>query len=203
MGSPVDDVIPDNQQRIAYWIGLIFHPAVVMLPTLLLVLNDVPFQQALLWTAIIAMFMLIPGFAVIASLQRQQKYTYQRRSRAPIYMVVWISVVTCWVLIGIFKGPNELVVCMATLAVWLPVQLAINHSITKISTHTAVAAGCITALLLLEKLNTPIAITIGLVIVGITAWARVITKNHTLTQVLLGLVVGAGSVMLVFPLMPG
>ena len=203
MGSPVEDIVPDNNHRIGYWIGRIFHPAVVMLPTLILVLSDVPLQQSLLWTAVIAAVILVPGIAMIAFLKRQQTYTYQRRSRAPLYVTGWFSVIVCWLLIWLFNGPRELIVCMATLAVWLPTQLAINHYITKVSTHTAVVAGCVTALIVLGKLNTPVVVITAMAIVVLTAWARVMTRNHTLLQVLLGLAVGVGSVLVVFPFVLG
>jgi membrane-associated phospholipid phosphatase len=87
---------------------------------------------------------------------------------------------------------------MATLAVWLPLQLAINHRITKISAHTGVASGCFTALVLFGKLGNALIVT-GILLIVLIAWARLMTKNHTLLQVILGCVVGAGSVLLVFP----
>ena len=64
---------------------------------------------------------------------------------------------------------------------------------------TAVVSGCFTGLLVLGKLDSTALIATGLAIIALTIWARIVTKNHTPLQVTLGLVVGAGSVLVVFP----
>ena len=102
-------------------------------------------------------------------------------------------------LVLLLEGPKEMAVCMAALAIWLPLQLIINHTITKISAHTAVASGCFTALFLFDKLN-PLAIIIGIFIILLIAWARLQTKNHTMLQVVLGILVAGGSALIAFPL---
>jgi membrane-associated phospholipid phosphatase len=197
----MSDIIPDNSKRIAYTVGLVFHPAVIAVVTLLLLLRDLPLMQTLLWSSLISAIILIPIFIVIAFLRfRRNRHTYQRKTRGPLYSIAWLSVMTCLMLILVFEGPQELAVSMATLAVWLPLQLSINHYITKISAHTAVASGCFMALLLLSKLSSGL-IVIAILMIIFIAWARLMTKNHTLLQVILGLTVGAGSVLTVFPLM--
>lgn len=192
------DTVPDNSKRIAHLIGLIFHPAIVAIGTLLLVLQDLPFEQILVWTALIGGIILIPVFIAIAYFRRQNRHTYQRGTRRPLYIIAWLSVALCFILIQLFEGPQILAICMATLAIWLPLQLAINHSITKISAHTAVASGCFTALVLFGKLGT-VLIVAGILLIMLIAWARLMTKNHTMLQIVLGCAVGAGSVLLVFP----
>lgn len=197
----MSDVIPDNSKRIAYAVGLVFHPAVIAVVTLLLLLRDLSLTQTLMWSSLISGIILIPIFMTIAFLRyRRDRHTYQRKTRGPLYSIAWLSVITCLILILFFEGPRELAVCMATLAVWLPLQLSINHYITKISAHTAVASGCFMALLLLTKLSAAL-IVIAILMILLIAWARLRTKNHTPLQVLLGLMVGAGSVLVVFPLM--
>lgn len=194
------DMIPDKSKRIAYSIGLVFHPAVLAILTLLLILKELPISQTLFWTALISGIILIPTFMMIAYLRYRDRHTYQRDTRGSIYSVAWLSVVICFVLILLLEGPREIAVCMAALAVWLPLQSIVNHKITKISAHTAVASGCFTALLLFGKLNS-LAIMIGILIILLIAWARLQTKNHTMLQVVLGVLVAGGSVLIVFPLM--
>ncbi len=89
---------------------------------------------------------------------------------------------------------------MATLAVWVPLQWAINTWVTKISGHAAVATGCFAALVVLGKAGTPLIEAVLLVLVIVTVWARVVTRNHTVPQVILGVLVGVLPVLLVFPL---
>lgn len=194
--------VPDNSNRVAYWLGYLFHPAVVCIPTLALVLNDLPALEALQWTVLIAAIVTMPGFITVMLLRRQNRYTYQRQPRRPIYLVAWLSVVAGLVVILLLDGPEALRVCLAALIVWLPVQLLINTYYTKISTHVAVVAGCSAGLWMLGKLSIPLQI-VAVTVIVLTIWARVTTRNHTVPQVLLGLAVGAGSVLAVFPFMLG
>lgn len=190
--------VPDNSKRIAYFIGLGLHPAPVAVGTLLILLWGLPLADTIRWTALVAGVVLIPIFATTAYLQRQDQYTYQRLSRKPIYLVAWIDVAICLGLILIFNGPMILGICMATLLVWLPLQLGINQFLTKISIHMGVASGCFAALWVVGKL-TPLLSLICIVFLLLLGWARIQTKNHTVGQVVLGCIVGIGSVLLVFP----
>ena len=192
------DPIPDHTNRLAYFLGRLFHPMVICIPTLVLLLNDLPWQNAVLWTVLIAAIVTGPGLITIALLQRQQRYVYQRQTRQPVYLVAWLSVVTCFVIILWLDGPEVLRVCIAALIVWLPLQLFINRHYTKISTHVAVAAGCGSGLWLLGKLDHPLLQFAVLMIIGLTMWARITTRNHTPAQVLLGLIVATGTVLVVF-----
>jgi len=192
------DTMPDNSKRIAYFIGLTLHPATIAISTLLILLWGLPLGDTIRWTALVAGVVLIPIFATTAYLQRQDQYTYQRLSRKPIYLIAWIDVAICLGLILIFNGPTILGICMATLLVWLPLQLGINQYVTKISIHMAVAAGCFSALWFVGKL-TPLITVICIAFLLLLGWARIQTKNHTIGQVVFGCIVGLGSVLLVFP----
>lgn len=195
------DPIPDHSNRLAYWLGRMFHPAVICVPTLALVLIDEPIGRALGWTALVAALVTVPALIAIAVLQRRERYLYQRDVRGPIYLILWLSVIACLGVVWTFQGPVALRICLAALVVWLPLQSAINTYITKISTHTAVAAGCATGLLLLGRLDSmPLQFAMLAILVSVM-WARVTTRNHTPGQVLLGLLVGGGSVLVVFPLL--
>jgi len=190
--------VPDNSKYIAYFIGLGLHPATIAIGTLLILLWDLPLGNTIRWTALVTGVVLIPIFATTAYLQRQDKYTYQRLSRKPIYLVAWIDVAICLGLILIFNGPTILGICMATLLAWLPLQLGINQFFTKISIHMGVASGCFSALWVVGK-QTPMLTLICITLLFLLGWARIQTKNHTIGQVILGCVVGIGSVLLVFP----
>ena len=192
------DTVPDNSKRIAYFIGLGLHPVPIAIGTLLILLWGLPLSVTIRWTALVASVVLIPIFATTAYLQRQDQYTYQRFSRKPIYLVAWIAVAICLGLILRFNGPTILGICMATLLVWLPLQLGINQFLTKISIHMGVATGCFAALWIVGKL-TPLLTLICIALLLLLGWARIQTKNHTVEQVVLGCVVGLVSVLLIFP----
>ncbi len=197
------DLVPDNRNRIAYLIGIVFHPFVIALPTLLAVLREMPVEQAASWTALILLVLVVPLAASLIFLRRQSKYAYQRRTRLPIYIVGWASILLCLTLTIILQAPIVLIACMAALALWIPLQFAINTWLTKISIHTAVITGCVIGLLLLGAFQSPILQLLAIAAIAITAWARMVTRNHTVEQVLLGIVTGALPVLLIFPLLLG
>lgn len=201
MTEPVLDPAPDYRNRFAHLVGLIFHPFVVPIPTLLLLLRPLPRPEAHGWTALILVILITPVGLTLLLLARRGKYVYQRDVRGPLYVLGWTSVLTCLLLTLVLNAPRMLVACMATLAVWLPLQSAINQRFTKVSIHVAVITGCLLGLLLtgaLESLWVRIAAVLA---IYLTAWARMVTRNHTLAQVGLGILLGAIPVLLVFPLL--
>ncbi len=197
------DVVPDNRHRLAYWIGRILHPYLLGLPTLVVILKDLSLSEIVLWSVLILGLLLIPGLLLEAYLRRQQQFIYQRRTRDPLYLTGWVSTLVCLGLLVLLRAPVVLIACLLTLAIWVPAQWLINRYLTKLSTHAAVAAGCASALWLLGELGTPALQILIVGLVAITMWARVVTKNHTVTQVILGLLVGILPVLIVFPLVLG
>jgi hypothetical protein len=164
-------------------------------------LSDMPFGEALKWSLLVLSIVLTPGILASAYMAvRHQRYLYQRSTRGPLYFIGFLSVLTCLVLLVVFNAPRILVSSLITLLIWVPTQMLINRYVTKISAHAGVVAGCATSLLLAGKLNHPLLVAFLVLIVLVTMWARVETKNHTVPQVLLGFLVGALAVLLVFPL---
>jgi hypothetical protein len=199
----VTDLVPDNRNRIAYAISIVFHPFVIALPTLLAVLREMPVELALSWTALILLVLVVPLAASLIFLRQRGKYAYQRRTRLPIYLVGWTSILLCLALTVALQAPKVLVACMAALALWIPLQFAINTWITKISIHSAVITGCVIALWLLGAFPSLIFQLLAVIAIAMTAWARMVTRNHTVEQVLLGIVTGGVPVLLVFPILLG
>lgn len=194
------DVIPDNRHRLAYGVGLLFHPYLVSMVTLFVVLRDLSLTEAGAWVLTLSAILILPLVALTQYSQRQERYLYQRASRTPLYIVFEVSVLVCILLILVADGPRRLVACFLALLIWMPAQFLINTFYTKISVHAAVTAACGTGLLWFGTLDT--WLLRGLVLLGVlaTGWARHQTRNHTLQQITLGWVVGAGAVLIAFPL---
>jgi membrane-associated phospholipid phosphatase len=196
----VNDVIPDDRNKLAYFIGLIFHPGLIGIPTLLLILDDLPLADTVFWTTLMTLILIVPGFLLVQFYKRQGRHSYQRELRGVLYSVGWVSIVVCFVVLNLLNAPRVLIICLAALAVWVPLQLGVNHYFTKVSAHTATAAGCAMGLLLLGELPTIQSQILVFLLVMLIGWARVVTKNHTVLQVVLGTLLGAGVVLAVFPL---
>jgi hypothetical protein len=196
----MNEIIPDERNRVAVLISRVFHPAVIGIPTLLAILSEMSLDQILGWMTLMLSILLVPNVLLQWWLQRRGQYVYQRGTRVPLYIIGWLSVLICLGILTALQAPRVLIACLLALLVWVPVQLFINQVFTKISIHTAVVSGCLTGLWVLGKLTSPVlAIAAILILIG-TAWARMETKNHTLLQVVLGALVGCVPVLLVFPL---
>ncbi|MBK8030479.1 MAG: hypothetical protein IPK17_13435 [Chloroflexi bacterium] len=194
------DVIPQEDNRFAVLIGRVFHPYWLPIPTTLALLNGIPWPEALGWTVIICGIVVLPGALYAAFLEKRGRYRYQRQTRHRLYLVGWFSVLSAFVVVLAFGGPHTLIASMGALVVWVPLQGLLNAWVTKVSGHAAVAAGCYTGLLLLGRLDT-LTLQLGLLaLVLLTLWARVVTKHHTVQQVVLGSLAGILPVVLVFPL---
>lgn len=194
------DMTPDNRHRIAFLTGMIFHPYVVSVVTLLIVLQELEPLRAVAWVALLAAILLIPVMILLQIARRQEKYAWQRLTRTNIYLAVLLSVLICIGIIIAVDGPPRLLACFVALLIWLPLQFAINTYYTKISIHAAITAGCGTALLMLGVLDTWALKLLVLVIILATGWARHKTRNHTFQQISLGWLAAAIAVLIAFPL---
>jgi len=197
----VTDPVPHNGNRLGYWLGLIFHPFTVFIPALIVVLKDTEPLVAVGWVVFIAVIILVPALTLIHLARRKGCYTYQRGMRHPLYGVFWASMVLCVGLAVTLDAPERLVFSLLALVVWGPLQAIINARLTKISAHTAVVTGILTALFLMGDLDSPLLVIGAVRIVFATAWARVVTGHHSVLQVSLGIVVSAASVVTAFGLM--
>lgn len=195
------DPTPDYRNRFAYWVGRVFHPYLICIPTLAAVLSDLPFSQALGWVVLVVVVLVTPLVVMGALLQRQARFLHQRTTRTPIYLAFWVSLIVCLVVLNILEAPTRLIACIVALTLWLPLQLGINTYVTKVSTHTAVVVGCVTGLLLLGELNHVLLLIGAFAAVIVTLWARVVTRHHTWQQVAIGTLTGALPVLIVFPLL--
>ena len=196
----MNDPIPVHHNRFAVIVGQILNPFLLPIPTLLIILNDLPLGERLKWFGLTMVMILVPGAIATALTERFVNPIYKRYTRGPLYLVAWISVLSCLIVILRLNAPSILVASVATLSVWVPLQWAVNTWVTKISAHAAVAAGCLTTLIVLDKAGTPLIEILLLALMILTIWSRVVTRHHTVIQVVLGIAVGTLPVLVVFPL---
>lgn len=181
------EAIPHNRNRLGVVIGAIFHPFVVFIPALILVLKDATLREAVGWIALIAAALLIPALVLIRRARKQEKYTYQRSTRHQLYIAGELSVVSCATLAVLLDAPERLVFSLLSLCIWIPLQYTVNARLTKISAHTAVISGIVTALILMGEFRHPLLFAGAISVVLATAWARIVTGHHTRQQVALGI----------------
>jgi hypothetical protein len=195
------DIIPDSSNRAAHLLGLLLHPFPVAIVTLLIVLSELRFAEAIVWTTLVGSVLIVPLGISLVYLRHRQRYTYQRHVRGPIYLSGWVCIGFCLLLLLVLDGPSVLLACMGALLVWVPLQALINAHFTKVSTHVAVITGCTIGVMMLDTANEPVVFVLCAVLIVITGWARVVTRNHTINQVLLGVVTGSLPVLITFPIL--
>lgn len=196
------DVAPDHSNKFAFIVGRIFHPFIVVIPTLLAVLSDLSLTDIAKWSLLVLGIVLTPGILINTYIgYRYKKYVYQREIRGPLYLIGLLSGLACLGALIVLQAPRILIAGLTVLIVWLPAQMLVNRYVTKISAHAGVLAGCLTGLLLTGKLAHPMLLGLVLLITVVTMWSRVETKNHTLSQVVMGFLLGALPVLIIFPLM--
>src|SRR5690606_6521265 len=114
--------------------------------------------------------LLIPPLTLIYVLRRRGRMTYQRTTRTPIYLLGIACIVLNLIIFQVWGAPRILTACFATLLVWLPLQLAINTWVTKISAHTAVVTGCGVGLIAAGVAAHPALVGLILALIVLVAW---------------------------------
>lgn len=191
-----------SQEKLARLLSNVFHPFLVSLATLILViyLDGATFLDAVKWTAVGFGIVILPLALYLAANVRHGRYSDWsisiREQRHTIYVLAGICFVIL-VLVFIWAGaPAVALACLYAALPTVVIAAAINRLMTKISLHAAAVAGCAAAL---YWVSPPSGMLLALAGIGVS-WARMYLKHHTLAQILLGWGTAAGSVFIVFGL---
>jgi membrane-associated phospholipid phosphatase len=201
MTSTNQNHIPrDRMDHLAEAISWVFHPLTIVIPTMLLVLTQqgVSFWQALFWAFLSVCIGNLPLAILLYYGVRFGHYSDLsvsiREQRRSVYTVYGISSAILLTILVLGKAPLILTACIIAVILTTVIGFVINHYFTKLSLHSVGMAGCATVLLL----TTPwlgMAMTVCALLV---AWARMRLKHHTPIQILIGWVIPALSVLIVF-----
>ena len=185
----------------AEWVSYLLEPKNWIIVTTLAVGWHADGAVGLGWGALAALFAgVVPMAFISRGVRRGQwadRYVGAKRARLIVLGFILASVaIGLGLLVGL-GAPGELsgyVGCMlASVAV-----LAAITTVWKISIHCAVASGSVTILALLFG---P-ALTPAYLLVALTAWSRVVVKDHTTAQVIAGSVLGAAAALVTYAVIP-
>jgi membrane-associated phospholipid phosphatase len=142
------------------------------------------------WGAVAALFAGVLPTAFISRGVRsgrwEDRYVGAKRPRLIVLTFITVSVATGLIVLIGFGAPGELTGYLGCMLGSVALLAAIT-TIWKISIHCAVASGSVTILTLLFG---PWLVPAYL-LVALTAWSRVVLKDHTSAQVIAGSVLGA------------
>ncbi len=201
MTSPTR-VDQSSRDRLAHLLSNVFHPFLVSLVTLVLViyLDGTPLLDAIKWTAVGFGIVILPlTLYLIFNVRRGHYSDWSISIREQRHTIYLITAVCFIILVTVFIWAGAPSIALACLYAALPTTVlagAINRLVTKISLHAVAMAGCAAALFWVSPLLGLLLTLAGIAV----SWARMRLKHHTLTQILLGWGVAAGSVFIVFSL---
>ena len=191
-----------GRDRLAQLLSNVFHPFLVSLATLVLViyLDGAPLLDAIKWTAVGFGIVILPVTLYLIFNVRRGHYSDWsisiREQRHTIYLITAVCFI---ILVTVFIWAGAPPVALACLYAALPTTIlagAVNRLVTKVSLHSVAMAGCAAALFWVSP---PLGLFLAAAALAV-GWARVQLKRHTIPQVLLGWGIAAGSVIVVFGL---
>jgi PAP2 superfamily len=155
----------------------------------------------LAWGAVAALFAgVLPTVFISRGVRRGQwsdRYVGAKRPRLIVLSFLIASVAIGLALLVGFGAPGELSGYIACMLGSVAVLAAIT-TFWKISIHCAVASGSVTILtLLFGPWLAP-----AYLLVALTAWSRVVLKDHTAAQVIAGSVLGAAAAVVTYAIIP-
>ena len=188
--------------RIAGLVSHIFHPLVVVIPTLVIAMIRLgsTIWEAIFWTVLSIAIVNLPMALLLFWGVRSGKYSDAsvsiREQRTSIYAVGGTCLVILLAVLIIGKAPVIIIACLVSAVIATVLGYVINRY-TKLSLHSAAMAGC-TAVLLWTA---PLIGVIMAVCAPLVGWARIRLKHHTPVQILIGWMVSMICVFVVFRLM--
>ena len=191
-----------GRDRLARLLSNVFHPFLVSLVTLILViyLDGTTLLDAIKWTAVSFGIVILPlTLYLIFNVRRGHYSDWSISIREQRHTIYLITAVCFIILVTVFIWTGAPSIALACLYAALPTTVlagAINRLVTKISLHAVAMAGCAAALFWVSP---PLGLLLALAGIAVS-WARMRLKHHTLAQILLGWGVAAGSVFVVFSL---
>jgi membrane-associated phospholipid phosphatase len=185
----------------AEWVSYLLEPKNWIIVTTLAVGWHADGLPGLAWGAVAALFAgVLPTVFINRGVSRGQwddRYVGARGPRLIVLSFIIASVAAGLALMIGFGAPGELTGYFGCMLVSVAALAAIT-AVWKISIHCAVASGSVTILaLLLGPWVAP-----AYLLVALTAWSRVLLKDHTTAQVVAGSLLGALAAVITYALIP-
>ena len=190
-----------NRRSTAEWVTYLLEPKNWIIATTLAVGWHADGLRGLAWGAVAAVFAGVLPTVFINRGIRDGRWADRnvgaKRPRLIVLAFIIASVAVGLVVMVSFGAPTELSGYFGCMLGSIAVLAAIT-TVWKISIHCAVASGSVTILALLFG---PWLVP-AYVLVALTAWSRVVVKDHSAAQVIAGSVLGAVAAVITYALIP-
>ena len=178
----------EHLDRIAEAVSNVFHPFVVVIPTMVIAMiaKGNTLWRSLFWTILAIGVVILPMLILIVVGVRSGRYSdpsiSMREQRSSLYALGVLLLVLLLAILVLGKAPLILIACLVSAVLATLVGSGINHWFTKLSLHSVGVAGCATVLLL----TVPLLGIVMALFAPLVAWARIRLKHHTPLQILIG-----------------
>lgn len=190
-----------SDRSAAEWVSYLLEPKNWIIATTLAVGWHADGAVGLGWGAIAAVFSgVVPMVFISRGVRRGQwadRYVGAKRARLIVLSFILGSVTVGLALLVALGAPGELTGYIGCMLGSVALLAAITVA-WKISIHCAVASGSVTILTLLFGAW----LIPAYLLVGLTAWSRVVVKDHTPAQVIAGSVLGAAAAVVTYAIIP-
>jgi membrane-associated phospholipid phosphatase len=185
----------------AEWISYLLEPKNWIIVTTLAVGWHADGAAGLAWGALAALFSGVLPMVFISRGVRDgrwdDRYVGAKRPRLIVLTFIIASVAAGLALLIGLGAPGELTGYFGCMLGSVALLAAIT-TVWKVSIHCAVAAGSVTILvLLLGWWAAP-----AYLLIPLTAWSRVVVKDHTILQVVAGSLLGVAAALVTYALIP-
>jgi len=187
------------RKRIANLISNILNPFLTSLVVILLLSFEATsgILDALKWSLILIALSVLPVYAVIIYLVRSKRieslFINVRKQRTKVYLLAGVCIGVSYVILRYFEAPPLLLATSVAGLSAVVVFMGINLR-WKISTHSAFVAALVAILIILYGWMAAVTV----VLVPLTAWARIRLEHHSPAQVATGALLAALIVVVVF-----
>lgn len=183
---------PGRGYAIARWLSQVFHPVVLGIISIAIVgflgVREPP--VGLRWTLLALALQIIPVVVFFNIRLRQGAYTDDdvsvRHQRTELYLFGLATVLVGLLVLSLLGAPRSLLALLVSAAL-VNVLAATINIFWKISVHSATMGSCVTVAAMALA---PLGLFFAVCAVAL-GWARVRTRNHTIGQVIAGMVLAA------------
>ena len=197
MKSSAVNALPMN--KIAEIISYVFHPLIVVIPTMVIAITQTGFSltESVFWTLLAVSVVNVPMALLLFYGVRSGRYSDAsvslRQQRTSIYAVGGVCLVILLLILILANAPPVLIACLIAAVLATGFGYLVNRY-TKLSLHSAAIAGCATVLLI----TFPLLGILLAIFTPLVGWSRIRLKHHTPLQILIGWIVPVGCVLIVF-----
>jgi membrane-associated phospholipid phosphatase len=193
--------VPVRRRSVAQWVTYLLEPKNWIIATTLAVGWQSGRVTGLAWGAVAALFAgVLPMAFIKRGISRglwDDRNVGSKRPRLIVLGFIIASVAAGLAVLVAFGAPTELSGYIGCMLGSVAVLAAIT-TVWKISIHCAVASGSVTILALLFGPS----VLPAYLLVALTAWSRVVLKDHTTAQVIAGAMLGAVAAVITYAIIP-